>query len=85
MVAVLGGEILRDFLVTLQALISGNAGAELMAGIALRGSIQGRVSLGQRAGRDLRFGRQGKRQENAEEQKRGKRGASGEMAQRIDG
>ena len=53
MVAVLRGKVLRDFLVAIEALKGGRAGAEDVAGIALAGSGERRVSLSERAGRNL--------------------------------
>ena len=84
MVAVFGGEILGHFLVAFQALVSRSAGAKLVAGGTLRGAVQRGMSLGKRTGRNLRPGNGGKRQKYAEEQKREKRGAFGDVAQRID-
>jgi hypothetical protein len=52
-VAVIRSESLRDFLVTIEALESRCAGAELMATRALRGPAEGLMGLGERAGRNL--------------------------------
>lgn len=46
----------------------------------MRCSVERRVRFGEWAGRDLSFGGAAERQRNAEEQKREKRGASGNVA-----
>lgn len=55
-VAVLGGKVLRDFFVAIEALEGGCASAKGMAGIALGSTTQRRVGFRERAGRYLRAG-----------------------------
>jgi hypothetical protein len=59
-IAVLGRKPFGDFFVALQAFEGGRAGAELVAGSALRGAAQGLMRFRKRTGGDLRRGRQGK-------------------------
>src|SRR6202008_3553809 len=53
-IAVLGRKPLGDFLVALEALESGRAGAKLVAAIALRSSAQRLMRFGKGTGGDLR-------------------------------
>jgi len=52
-IAVLAVQSFGNFLVAIEALEGGGAGAKLMAGVALCGAAEGFVGLGKRAGRDL--------------------------------
>ncbi|HUE54913.1 MAG TPA: hypothetical protein VMO76_03715 [Candidatus Udaeobacter sp.] len=59
-IAVLGRKPLGDFLVALEALESGRAGAKLVAAIALRSSAQRLMRFGKGTGGDLRACRMGR-------------------------
>lgn len=69
-IAMLGGKILGYFLVALKTLEGRRAGAERVAGIALRSAGQRRVRLGKWAGRNLGMSGTGNEQTDSEEQER---------------
>ena len=59
-VAMLIGQRFGNFFVAFEALVGGGAGAEHMAGVALRGTGKGGMSFGKRTGRNLRVQWRGK-------------------------
>jgi len=74
------GETVRNFLMAFETFERRSAGSELMAGVALRRTVEGFVRFGEGAGRDLRAGT-GSEEETAERQQRGEEPGRREAAE----